>query len=99
MTDGLCPMCGRELGDVSVDEHHLVPKTFKGRVKEKVHKICHQKIHSTFTERELLNHYHTWERIKEHTEMAKFIKWVSNKDPSFYSHNNDTSERRGKRKR
>lgn len=95
----LCPLCSRELGVINIDEHHLIPKTFKGKDTETVHKICHSKIHSVFTERELLNYYFTWERIKENEEIQKFIKWVSNKSLDFYSSNRDSTDRNRKRRR
>jgi hypothetical protein len=94
-----CGICDRLLGDINVDEHHLIPKTFKGKEKYRVHRICHTKLHSVFTERELLHYYHTFERIREHSEMQKFIKWVQNKDPGFYDKNKETRVRNGKRKR
>lgn len=96
MTDKCC-ICHRPLGDVLIEDHHLTPKTFKGRDTVPIHKICHQKIHSTFSERDLLNYYHTADRIREHEEMQKFIKWVSRKDPGFYDKNRDTAERKRKR--
>jgi 5-methylcytosine-specific restriction endonuclease McrA len=94
-----CPLCHRELGEINIDQHHLIPKTFKGKDAEKIHKICHQKIHSTFTERELLNYYHTWERLREHPEIEKFIKWVSKRSIDFFDISKDTNERSKKRKR
>ncbi len=95
-----CPICNRELGDESfVQFHHLIPKTFKGREGIIIHRICHQKIHATFSERELLNYYHTVERILEHDEINKFIKWVKNKPSSFYDKNDDTYSRKKKRRR
>lgn len=100
MTTTLCPICGRPLGTVRVEGHHLIPKTFKGKAEHIVdlHSICHRKLHSVFTERELLNHYHTVERIREHTEMQKFIKWVSKKPSEYYDGSTDTNTRRGKRR-
>lgn len=95
----VCPICGRPFGDMSlVQFHHLVPKTFKGREGINIHKVCHQKIHATFSERELLNYYHTVERIVEHEEMSKFVKWVSKKHVDFYDKNDDTKHRHGKRR-
>jgi hypothetical protein len=94
-----CPLCTRELGSANVDEHHLVPKTFKGKEKEKLHRVCHTKIHSVFTERELANFYHTWERIKTHPEIGKFVEWVKKKPIDFYDRNAETRDRKGKRKR
>jgi hypothetical protein len=43
MDDERCPLCGRVLGTVNIDRHHLVPKTFKGREQFPIHKICHRK--------------------------------------------------------
>jgi hypothetical protein len=94
-----CGICHRELGTVLIEDHHLIPKTFKGKDTVPIHKICHQKIHTVFSERELLNYYHTFDRIRDHSEMEKFIKWVEKKDPGFYDKSKDTKERNGKRRR
>ena len=82
---GDCPICDRELWcGSSIDKHHLVPKCKGGKETKYLHKICHRKIHSVFTEKELEKQYHDPEVIKLHPEIVKFIKWVSNKDPDFY---------------
>jgi hypothetical protein len=94
-----CPLCDRELGTTNVDEHHLVPRTFKGTEKYPLHRICHTKIHSVFTERELANYYHTWDRLRENDLIASFIKWVRKKPLDFYDRNIDSNDRNRKRKR
>lgn len=94
-----CPLCSRPLGNINVDEHHLVPKTFKGKDTITLHRICHQKIHATFSERELLNYYNTIDRIKESDQIQTFIKWISKKPIEFYDSNKDSNERRGKRRK
>jgi hypothetical protein len=93
----VCPICTRELGEVRVEEHHLIPKTFGGKEKVSIHKMCHQKIHATFSERELEKHYHTVERLVEHSEMQKFIKWISKKPLDYYDKNDDTKARKRRR--
>jgi hypothetical protein len=93
-----CQLCGRPLMGI-IESHHLVPKTFKGTDTVPIHKMCHQKIHATFTERELQHYYHTITRLIEHSEIQKFIKWVKSKPPEFYSKNNQTTDRKRKRKR
>lgn len=93
-----CGLCGRPLGTHLIQEHHLIPKTFKGRVTAPMHKMCHQKIHATFSERELYTYYHTFERMLEHEEIVKFVKWINNKPLDFYLKNDDTAERRRKRR-
>ena len=92
---GHCLICLRKmyLGS-SVDEHHLIPKTFGGKETVTIHRICHQKIHSLFTERELQKQYHTIEALKTHPEMGKFILWVSKKPPMFYDHNDSLKNKR-----
>ncbi len=79
-----CPLCGRPLGDANLNEHHLVPRSRKGKIKERIHRICHDKIHATFTEKELDRSYHTWESLREHEDIARFIAWVAKKHPGFY---------------
>ena len=97
---GACGICGREMIDgPTVNVHHLIPRTFKGRETITLHIVCHTKIHSVFTERELLSKYHTVERLREHPEMEKFIHWVAKKSPEFRDRNRMTKEKRGKRRR
>lgn len=92
-----CGLCGREvIKGPSADEHHLIPKSFKGKVTETIHRVCHTKIHSVFTEKELAVHYHTFDRLKEHDEIKKFIKWVAKKPPDFYTKNEQTNRKRGR---
>jgi len=85
MSAPVCPLCGRELGTVNIDRHHLVPKTFKGKEQFPIHKICHRKVRSAMSERELLHSYHTWEALRRHEDIRAFIDWVTKKPPEFYT--------------
>ncbi len=81
-----CPLCGRVLPqDATVDEHHLVPRSHGGKLKERIHRICHRKIHATLTEGELARSYNTWSQLHQHPDLAAFIAWVANKPPSFWA--------------
>ena len=85
-----CPICDRELGSKeTISQHHLIPKSKGGKdsVKILIHNICHQKIHTVFTENELRDHFNTVEKLKEHQEIQKFVKWVSKKDIHYYQTN------------
>lgn len=101
-----CPVCNREDGG-EMQRHHLKPVTYRTRTKEvhqdsnfvTIHKMCHQKIHSTFAEKELLDYYHTVDRIVDHEEMQKFIRWIRKYPPEYYARNKETKERKSKRKR
>lgn len=88
-----CALCGRPLGN-RWNWHHLVPKTFKGKEMVPMHLICHRKIHSVFSDRELLQKYHTIEALRSHEEIQKFIEWVQNKDPDFYKATFNHSQRK-----
>jgi len=81
-----CALCERPLGD-RWNKHHLIPRTFKGKQTVNLHLICHHKIHSVFRERELLNHYHTIERLQAHEEIARFLKWIAKKEPNYFDRN------------
>ncbi|MFT5953762.1 MAG: hypothetical protein ACI8QD_000600 [Cyclobacteriaceae bacterium] len=85
----ICSVCDRELGTTNISKHHLIPKSKGGRNSELIiiHNICHQKIHSVFSEKELQENYHSVLEIKGHDEMKKFLKWISKKDPGFYQRN------------
>ena len=95
MDEQHCPLCGRVLGTTQIDRHHLVPKTFKGKEQFPIHKICHRKIHSVFTEKELLKQFHTWDALKANPEISAFIAWVAKKEPGFYSRTVSTNRKRG----
>jgi hypothetical protein len=95
--DNICPICGRELGDILVEEHHLIPRTFKGQEVIKLHKICHRKIHSLFSERQMLKYYHTIERLLLDKHLQLFIEWIKNKPLDYYSFSEDSYSRKSKR--
>ncbi len=92
---GGCPLCGRPLVEgKSIDEHHLLPKSQGGRQKHTIHRICHRKIHATFTEKELARSYSTWAALQAHEDMAAFIAWVQKKPPEFYDNSVKAARRR-----
>ena len=91
-----CPICNRRLIEgPSVDLHHLIPKSRRGKNTVAIHKICHGKIHSIFSEKELEREWNTVDKLKSHPEIEKFIKWVSKKDPEFI----DSSRQHNRKKR
>lgn len=78
----------------SVNKHHLIPKTFGGREAVWMHRICHNKIHAVFSERELEHYYHTFERLLAHEDIRKFVVWVRKKPPEFYARHDPPRPRR-----
>jgi 5-methylcytosine-specific restriction endonuclease McrA len=95
-TEQTCPLCGRILGTANIDRHHLIPKTFKGKEQFPIHRICHRKIHSAFTERELLKTFHTWDELRSNEEIQAFIAWVAKKPPEYYSRTFTANKKKNK---
>ncbi|ARI78069.1 HNH endonuclease [Halobacillus mangrovi] len=76
-----CDLCERS--PVKTTEHHLVPRQYGGVEGPTVMvcSACHRQIHALFTNQELAAFYHTLERLKDHPDMRKYIKWVKKQDP------------------
>jgi hypothetical protein len=93
---GICPICDREMWvGKFIDKHHFLPKCKGGRETKWLHKVCHRKIHSIFTNTELAKEYNNPELVRSHPEIEKFIKWISKKDPNFYD-KNTTHNKKGR---
>jgi len=79
---GPCPVCGREmLAGESVDRHHWRPKSQGGKTSAYLHRTCHRKLHSLFTDKELNTDFSTPEAVRQHPEIRKFIAWVKRQPP------------------
>jgi hypothetical protein len=77
MEESKCPLCNRQLAD-PISRHHLIPLS-QGGAGENVlllHKICHNKVHSVFNEKELARTYSNIEKILENEDIQKFVNWV-----------------------
>lgn len=95
----ICPLCTRTIGDPkNGNKHHLKPKSQGGKEDSIVvlHKICHDKIHSVFTNKALAKTYNTIERLLEDEGISKFVKWVKKKPPTFYDHSKRSKEWKSK---
>ncbi len=89
-----CALCDRPLG-VKTEWHHVIPKSRGGRDVVPVHPICHRTIHATVTEAELERLYPSMADLREHSEIAKFLRWMADKPADFHKR----TEPRGGRKR
>lgn len=79
----LCPVCDRPIEDKG-SWHHFLPKSRGGRQVTLIHRICHSKIHSLWTNRELETTYNTPEAVRAHPDMVRFIQWLQNKPPTYH---------------
>jgi len=80
----ICPLCDRTIPKSQRDEHHLIPKSHRGRQTKVLHRICHRQIHAIFTENELARQYNTIEQLKSHADIMGFIEWVRLKPADFF---------------
>lgn len=62
-----------------------MPKSQGGRQTVVLHRICHRKIHSVLTEREIARDYASIEALRVHPEIAAFIRWVGRKPAVYYA--------------
>ena len=95
----ICPLCSREIVHPrDANRHHLKPLSRGGKNGDvvRLHRICHQKIHSVFTEKELEKKYFTIEALLKTREMKKFVKWVKNKPSNFYDKNRQSNGKKEK---
>ena len=58
-----------------------------------LHQICHNEIHAALTETELARGYATPEALRGHPRLARFIRWLQGKPPTFHA----GSDKRGRR--
>jgi hypothetical protein len=86
-----CQLCGRVVA--SVTRHHLVPKTRLRKHKRRTGETrqtelvdlcrpCHSTIHVHLTEKQLEQDYASLEALRQHPEIARFIKWVRKQSPN-----------------
>ncbi|WP_254901790.1 HNH endonuclease [Thalassobacillus devorans] len=79
--DKTCDLCARS--PVTTTDHHLIPKEYGGAdgPTAQLCSACHRQIHALFTNEELAGFYHTLERLADHPDMAKYLRWVKKQDP------------------
>lgn len=75
-------------------DHHLVPKEFGGTETIASCRDCHKAIHTLFTNRELVNHYHTRERLLANEKFVQMIAYIRKQDPAGKVKFKRTRERR-----
>ena len=79
-----CWLCARSLGQ-RVEWHHPVPKSRGGREKQPIHPICHRTLHARFSNADLERIGGILSKLRADPEIARFLKWVANKDPDFHA--------------
>lgn len=83
-----CELCGRTA--LTLTRHHLIPQSKHNKARAQrtfsreamkmdiamLCRPCHSQIHRIFDNHELVNYYHTIERLQAHSDVQSFINWV-----------------------
>ena len=97
---GICDICDRPLVEgQSSDRHHWIPQLKGGKngPVSLIHRMCHSKLHSIWSEAELARTYNNPEIVKNAPEMQEFLAWIRKKAPDFYTTTKLHNSRRKKR--
>ena len=84
---GTCELCGRTSG---LNKHHLNPYHKRERRKLRNKKLkteevawfcidCSRQIHAIIPRKTLAKYYNTVAKLKEHSQIKEYIKWVRKK--------------------
>jgi len=91
-----CPICQRPNHHPS--DHHLVPKSRKGKVTETICSDCHRAIHAMFGNKELEREYSTVEALLAHEGFQKVVRFIARQDPGGRVRTARTRERGDRRR-
>lgn len=97
MIETICPLCKRPVPDDLITDHHLIPQSKGGKDKEALCRACHNQIHLLFTNRELECNLNTVAKLKDHSRMKGFIKWISKRPIETIPSRKESKRRKGKR--
>lgn len=59
-----------------------------------LHQICHNEIHAALSETDLARHYNTPGALRAHPRLARFVRWVATKPPTFHARTAGRGRRR-----
>lgn len=87
---GVCELCARTVERRT--RHHLIPRsrhrkkrTRRNFTREQMQCVallcpaCHRQIHKTFTEKELEQEFNSIQKLREHPDIGRFVRWIESK--------------------
>ena len=91
-----CALCGRYGDALPMERHHLVPEHRKESPVVMVCSPCHDQLHALFTNEELIEEYHTAQKLREADRMQSYLDWIrtTNKTSIDVRTSNDVRRRR-----
>ena len=80
-----CPVCHRLIEDPSHGtRHHWVPKSRGGKFMMPLHRMCHQTIHSLFSNARLEKQLATPQALRAHPKLQPYLSWIRSKPSAYY---------------
>lgn len=83
-----CSICERLTPPEHQEKHHMFPRKTRKSKKEAVTILvccsCGDMLHKLFTNKELLKHYNTLEKILANDDVQKWIEWIQKKPDDFH---------------
>lgn len=84
-----CDLCGREVGEDQLHEHHLIPKLQMKRMKRRGRKVenvtvlfckpCHSEVHGLFDPPTLARQYSSLETLRAADALQPYLEWIRKK--------------------
>ena len=83
-----CELCKRT--DLILTRHHLIPRSRHNKARTQRNfsrdamktdiallcRPCHSQVHRLFDNHELASYYHTVERLRQHSDVQSFVRWI-----------------------
>ena len=76
-----CALCGR--AKLSMNKHHLIPRSKGGRETVPICLTCHKQIHTLFDNQTLERDLNSIETLRAHPRMQAYLKWI-HKRPGWF---------------
>ena len=78
-----CNICHRETPDQYIQEHHLIPKSKRGKETVPLCKPCHNQLHKMFTNNELRDQLYTIDLLLENEKVKNWTRWIKKRKDTF----------------
>ena len=76
-------MCSRRPPERFLEKHHLVPRSRKGKVTERICCDCHGMLHHYFSVKQLENELSTMDAILANPDVRDWLRWIRKRPGQF----------------
>jgi len=78
-----CQLCGRVVPSNLITLHHLTPRQKGGKAEHRTPlcKPCHNQIHATFSNTDLLRSFNSIAALQQAPQLQPFLSWIRRQKP------------------